>query len=201
MPDELDELISVLRSISIFRYVNLIGAPLAISINSSLICSPNSEEALSLLSLPLPPSKESIELATDKFLEIGVGRNKTGWVIIRCGALGAYMKTEMKKGMWVQAYWTAQDDDKIVDVTGGSFKALSAYANIKTGAGNSFLGGLAAGMIISGDMYQGWRSLAPVIGRRNSLNFLRLVSRVVCNRLGIFYHRTGRSACCDLYTD
>jgi len=119
VPGELDELTFVLRSISIF--------------------SPNAEEALSLLSLPLPPSKESIELATDKFLEIGVGRNKSGWVIIRCGALGAYMKSEMKKGIWVQSYWTAQDDDKIVDVTG---------------AGNSFLGGLAAGMIISGDMYQ-----------------------------------------------
>lgn len=100
---------------------------LAISINSSLICSPNAEEALSLLSLPLPPSKESIELATDKFLEIGVGRNKSGWVIIRCGALGAYMRSEMKKGMWVQAYWTAQDDDKIVDVTGWSFKAHAAH--------------------------------------------------------------------------
>jgi hypothetical protein len=91
---------------------------LAINIYSSLICSPNAEEALSLLSLPLSPSKESIELATDKFLKIGVGRNKTGWVIIRCGALGSYMKSEMKKGMWIQAYWTAQDVDKIVDVTG-----------------------------------------------------------------------------------
>jgi hypothetical protein len=35
-------------------------------------------------------------------------------------------------------------------------------ADIETGAGNSFLGGLAAGMLISGDMYQGWHS---VIGR------------------------------------
>lgn len=82
------------------------------------MCSPNAEEALSLLSLSLPPSKELIELATDKFLKIGVGQNKTGWVIMRCGALGSYMKSEMKKGMWVQAYWTAQDDNKIVDVTG-----------------------------------------------------------------------------------
>ena len=80
--------------------------------------SPNAEEALSLLSLPLPPSRESIELATDKFLEIGIGRNETGWVIIRSGALGAYMKSKMTKGMWIQAFWTAQDDNKIVDVTG-----------------------------------------------------------------------------------
>ena len=85
--------------------------------------SPNAEEALSLLSLPLPPSKASIELATDKFLEIGVGRNKRGWVVIRSGALGAYMKSEVTKGTWVQAYWTAQDDNKIIDVTGCHFRA------------------------------------------------------------------------------
>lgn len=32
-------------------------------------------------------------------------------------------------------------------------------ADIEAGAGNSFLGGLAAGMLISGDIYQGWHSL------------------------------------------
>jgi len=31
---------------------------------------------------------------------------------------------------------------------------MISNADIKIGAGNSFLGGLAAGMIISGDMYQ-----------------------------------------------
>lgn len=71
-------------------------------------------------------------------------------------------------------------------------------AGIETGAGNSFLGGLAAGMLISGDMYQGWHS---VIGRKRSLNFLRLISRLVCDRLGVFHHRTRRSTCRDLYTN
>ena len=33
---------------------------------------------------------------------------------------------------------------------------MVCIADIETGAGNSFLGGLAAGMLISGDMYQGW---------------------------------------------
>jgi len=70
--------------------------------------------------------------------------------------------------------------------------------DIETGAGNSFLGGLAAGMIISGDMYQGWHSVA---GRNNLLNFLRLVSRLVCDRLGVIRYRTGRSACRDLFTN
>ena len=35
--------------------------------------SPNAEEALSLLSIPLPPTKNTIEKATDEFLDIGVG--------------------------------------------------------------------------------------------------------------------------------
>lgn len=80
--------------------------------------SPNAEEALSLLSLPLPPSRESIELAAHKFLEIGVGQDKTGWVNIRSGPLGAYIKSQMTKGTWVDAYWTREDSHKIVDVTG-----------------------------------------------------------------------------------
>lgn len=80
--------------------------------------SPNAEEALSLLSLPLPPSRELIEFAANKFLDIGVGQDRTGWVIIRSGALGAYMKNERTKGAWVDAYWTREDSHKIVDVTG-----------------------------------------------------------------------------------
>lgn len=122
MPEELDELTSVLRSISVFRCVNPVNTKYKFQVHY-LYHSPNAEEALSLLSLPLSPSKESIELATDKFLEIGVGQNKTGWVIIRSGALGAYMKSDKSNGMWVEAYWTAQDEDKVVDVTGCSFRA------------------------------------------------------------------------------
>jgi len=119
VPEELPALKNVLPSISIL--------------------SPNAEEALSLLSLPLPPSRESIELAAHKFLEIGVGQDKSGWVIIRSGPLGSYMISRVIKGVWVDAYWTTEDNHKIVDVTG---------------AGNSFLGGLAAGIILSGDMYE-----------------------------------------------
>ena len=84
----------------------------------TFIISPNAEEALTLLSLPLPPSRELIELAAHKFLEFGVGQNKTGWAIIRSGPLGAYMKSQMTKGIWVDAYWTREDSHKIVDVTG-----------------------------------------------------------------------------------
>jgi len=104
------------------------------------VLSPNAEEALSLLSIPLPPTKKMIEKATDNFLAIGVGKEGSGWVIIRCGALGSYMRSRATKGQWVEAFWTEEDVDKVVDVTG---------------AGNSFLGGFAAGLTLSGgDVYE-----------------------------------------------
>ncbi|PPQ77752.1 hypothetical protein CVT25_011187 [Psilocybe cyanescens] len=103
------------------------------------ILSPNAEEALSLLSLPLPASKDVIEKAADEFLEIGIGKQDTGWIVIRSGAMGAYLKSKETQGIWVDAFWNGADANVVVDVTG---------------AGNSFLGGFAAGMILSGDVYQ-----------------------------------------------
>ncbi|KAF9468956.1 Ribokinase-like protein [Collybia nuda] len=98
------------------------------------ILSPNAEEALALLSLPLPPTRSSIERAAGMFLDIGVGTEGGGWVIIRSGGMGAYLKARNTEGLWVNAFWTNKDAGKIVDVTG---------------AGNSFLGGLAAGLFFT----------------------------------------------------
>ncbi|KAK7470879.1 hypothetical protein VKT23_002295 [Stygiomarasmius scandens] len=101
------------------------------------ILSPNAEEALSLLSYSSPPGKESIELAAKQFLELGVKDS----VIIRSGPLGAYVTTREKGGKWIKAYWDKSErPEKVIDVTG---------------AGNSFLGGLAAGLEIAGyDVYE-----------------------------------------------
>jgi len=102
------------------------------------ILSPNAEEALNLLSLPLPPNKSMIEKAANKFLDFGIGIGGRGSVVIRSGELGAYVKSRGKNGVWIDAYWTGSQEDArhVVDVTG---------------AGNSFLGGLAAGLTYSED--------------------------------------------------
>ncbi|KIK65488.1 hypothetical protein GYMLUDRAFT_240015 [Collybiopsis luxurians FD-317 M1] len=102
------------------------------------ILSPNAEEALSLLSIfiVLPLGKSPIEHAADRFLQLGA----KDAVIIRSGALGAYVLTRKAGGRWVEAFWTENDASRIADVTG---------------AGNSFLGGLAAGIQLSGgDVYK-----------------------------------------------
>ncbi|KAH9951812.1 Ribokinase-like protein [Amylocystis lapponica] len=108
------------------------------------ILSPNAEEALSLLSMPHSPTKALIEQAAHRFLDFGVGVEGHGCVIIRSGALGAFVTTRERGDQWVDAFWEndkGQNAHRIVDVTG---------------AGNSFLGGLAAGLLSAGgDVYEG----------------------------------------------
>ena len=81
--------------------------------------SPNADEALSLLSMPLPPTKELVEEACRRFLDIGVGPNGTGAVVIRSGAMGACVAQREQPLVWVDAYWSGpESSDKVVDVTG-----------------------------------------------------------------------------------
>jgi len=119
VPGELPSLIEVLPSISIL--------------------SPNAEEALGLLSVPLPVTQEKIEEAAAKFLDYGAGDSGTGSVIIRSGALGAYVASRTTKGRWVEAFWGPNEIHRVVDVTG---------------AGNAFLGGLGAGLRFTQDVYE-----------------------------------------------
>lgn len=88
--------------------------------------------------MPLPPSKILIEEAARRLLAFGVGPSGQGSVIVRSGALGAFVLTQ-QGGRWIDAFWMVDDADKVVDVTG---------------AGNSFLGGLAAGLAFTEDMYE-----------------------------------------------
>ncbi|QRV91255.1 PfkB family carbohydrate kinase [Ceratobasidium sp. AG-Ba] len=115
------------------------------------ILSPNAEEALGLLSMDKAGENTPsvIEDAAAIFLSFGIGKNRSGHVVIRCGALGAYGATLSNGGVdgwWIPAYWTADDADAVVDVTG--------EWNHKLGAGNSFLGGLSAGLLLAGGNVQ-----------------------------------------------
>ncbi|KZW04333.1 Ribokinase-like protein [Exidia glandulosa HHB12029] len=99
------------------------------------ILSPNAEEALTLLSLPSQPTKELVEQAGSILLAKGT----RDAVIIRSGAMGAYVLTR-DRSLWVPAFWMPQDAERVVDVTG---------------AGNAFLGGLAAGLhLTDGDVFE-----------------------------------------------
>ncbi|KAF9646979.1 Ribokinase-like protein [Thelephora ganbajun] len=119
VPGELPSLIEILPSISIL--------------------SPNAEEALGLLSISLPITQAKIEEAAAKFLDYGIGGSGKGSVVIRSGALGAYVASRAAKGRWVEAFWGPDDLHRVIDVTG---------------AGNAFLGGLGAGLKFTQDVYE-----------------------------------------------
>jgi sugar/nucleoside kinase (ribokinase family) len=128
VPEELPALIDVLPSIAVLRYdfektrgecwSQSRGPFYFVSVRTS----PNAEEALSLLSLPELPTKQSVEHAATKFLDMGVGKAGAGCVIIRSGAMGAYVTTREKGGQWVDAYWI-DNKEKVIDVTGRSLAA------------------------------------------------------------------------------
>ncbi|CAE6419714.1 unnamed protein product [Rhizoctonia solani] len=103
------------------------------------ILSPNAEEALGVLSINKSGVDDPrvVEFAAAQFLSFGIGKNASGYVIIRCGTMGAYSATlqgGIVKGWWTPAYWTSGDEGAVVDVTG---------------AGNAFLGGLSAGLYLA----------------------------------------------------
>lgn len=99
--------------------------------------SPNADEAFSLLSIPQPVTAQLVELAAQAFIGFGASS-----VIVRSGALGAFVKSaSMESGVWIPAFFASDASDRVVDVTG---------------AGNAFLGGLIAGLSLSGgDLVEG----------------------------------------------
>lgn len=68
--------------------------------------------------MPLPPSKATVEEACQRFLDIGVGPQGEGTVIIRSGSMGAYVASRTMAGRWVPAFWTEDEAHHVVDVTG-----------------------------------------------------------------------------------
>jgi sugar/nucleoside kinase (ribokinase family) len=69
-----------------------------------------------------------------KILESGIGPENNGALVIRAGKDGSYGYSKGRKGLWLPAYHQSESGQKskVVD---------------PTGAGNSFLGALAQGMI------------------------------------------------------
>ncbi|WVQ93903.1 hypothetical protein IAU59_000981 [Kwoniella sp. CBS 9459] len=112
------------------------------------VISPNLLELQSILSITpqQTPTRREAEQAALKFHDFLEAKNTTisatepiparrgiPSIIVRAGELGTYTLSEEWRG-WVPAYWREDEQNHVVDVTGG---------------GNAFLGGLCAGLLIS----------------------------------------------------
>lgn len=138
------------------------------------VFSPNLLELQSILSISPEPhaSSQEAEDAAQAFHDLvhvrGAPSRPT--IIVRAGSLGAYTISDSWTG-WTPAFWTAAEQSQVVDPTGG---------------GNGFMGGLMAGLLLTGgDMRAGQsapRSWTEAHGRSNGL----------CLGRRVFYHTTAR---------
>ncbi|KAL1660204.1 Ribokinase-like protein [Schizophyllum commune] len=103
------------------------------------VFSPNHEEAEAFLADTLPRDSSSTSLVEDMAIKFASYGART--VVIRSGSRGSYVFNAdptlgAEEGRWVDAYWRSDE----------------AAENVKstTGAGNSFLGGLCAGLALAG---------------------------------------------------
>lgn len=96
------------------------------------ILTPNAKEAAMFFDMPEPVERDSIEQLARKYID----HLKPGAaLVLRCGSKGCLLlSTQIRQ--WYPAYHSPEYSDfKVVDPTGG---------------GNSFVGGLAAGLVLSG---------------------------------------------------
>lgn len=85
---------------------------------------PNHEELLSIYSHPIHPLsspllRSALEEIISHILDLGIGENGNGAVVVRCGKLGSVVGTRKGGIRWVGAYWEEEDEWRVKDVTGG----------------------------------------------------------------------------------
>ncbi|WVF67848.1 hypothetical protein IAT40_002609 [Kwoniella sp. CBS 6097] len=109
------------------------------------VLSPNHEELFSFygiqkMSFSDPELRPTVERLIRHILDdIGVWKDGSGIVVVRCGRLGACLGTLEGGLKWCPAYFDGEQEHRVRDVTG---------------AGNSFLGGFVAGLSIAQDPYE-----------------------------------------------
>ncbi|KAF3181140.1 hypothetical protein TWF106_008914 [Orbilia oligospora] len=80
--------------------------------------------------------KVSIETNAEKWYVSGIGLRRNGPIIVRAGKGGCYIRYS-EGGKWLPAYFDEEHNSRVVDPTGG---------------GNCFIGGLAIGLVRTGDI-------------------------------------------------
>lgn len=98
------------------------------------VVSPNHSELGGFFGHGTGLSPRLVEECSAMWLSAGIGPQRNGHVVVRCGKDGCYVAgSDLAKGRWIPAYH--QSADAVVDPTGG---------------GNGFLGGLAVGLVRCG---------------------------------------------------
>jgi len=129
---------------------------------TSLMYGPNHEELLAIYDQPCTIStfqelQEVISPLIHHLLDVvGVAQSGGGAVVVRCGRHGSCVGTKSKGIRWFPAFFTEKDSARVVDVSGGMSSRATGGNSANRSAGNSYLGGYAAGLhLTGGDPYEG----------------------------------------------
>lgn len=140
------------------------------------VISPNLLELQSLLSIEpglIPPEEEAVS-AAERFHSALDTRECA--IVVRAGRLGSYTLAKGWSG-WVRPYFAPDEQDQVVDPTGG---------------GNGFLGGLCAGLLLSNGDFR--------LGQLICLYCLRckrLIAQPRCSQPQRRASLSSRKACLD----
>ena len=94
--------------------------------DESDMCRPNHEELLAFYSIPCPSSPNgTLSALVEPLIEhllhtVGVGKDGQGVVVIRCGGMGSCVGTRKGGIRWFPAFFEQEDQDRVVDVSGGA---------------------------------------------------------------------------------
>ncbi|KAL1412478.1 hypothetical protein Q8F55_000223 [Vanrija albida] len=106
------------------------------------VLSPNHEELLKFYGIATPergePTVAAVESVVEHLLDVGVGEDGGGIIVVRCGSQGACVATRAGGTRWIPAYLDTCPQ-RVKDVTG---------------AGNAFIGGFVAGLHYTSDAYE-----------------------------------------------
>ena len=104
------------------------------------VLSPNHDELAALYNKTFSRfRKQDFEALANNFVQSGIGHANKGIIVVRAGEHGSLIQSRTLGLMWVPPFYESGGElinPKVIDTTG---------------AGNSFLGGFAVGLLISGD--------------------------------------------------
>lgn len=66
-----------------------------------------------------PSLPQILEEIIRHLVDHGIGSDGSGAVIVRCGKMGSVVGSRRVGIKWLPAYWSEDEEDRVVDVTGG----------------------------------------------------------------------------------
>ena len=73
-----------------------------------------------------PSLPQTLEGIIRHLIDLGIGSDGAGAIIVRCGKMGSVVGSRRIGIKWLPAYWSEDEEDRVIDVTGGTSSPFPA---------------------------------------------------------------------------